>query len=320
MDWHPGDEIPFPRSAALRGLTQEEQKAQAERCPCRGSDDYCPCQNAPDAITRKEWGLEPARRDNTYTLLAARGNPSIPTAMFNVADLLRQIANGRDPNDDIAGAPLLAYWQRTAKTFLPALVEPSPLDEPFHRLLDFARSSAIALRQLRQEYRSPSANFPTSVPIPYAQDAADVIERLVGAIEARAVAAPPPPVQQGEAEEHVQMFVLPNGLEAVCIGGRWGGWLMWRHPDGQWISKAKLVEIDPSEGLPAAFKDLASNPPPSHEERLREALEEIAGQRTSAEHADDSGHVIYGDFVAGYDGCVNRARRALSHADGDGNG
>lgn len=33
------------------GLSEAEQKAQGERCACRGSDDYCPCQNAPDAKT-----------------------------------------------------------------------------------------------------------------------------------------------------------------------------------------------------------------------------------------------------------------------------
>lgn len=33
-------------------LTQAEQKAQGARCGCRGADDYCGCQNRPDAITR----------------------------------------------------------------------------------------------------------------------------------------------------------------------------------------------------------------------------------------------------------------------------
>lgn len=41
----------------MRGLTEDELKAQAERCPCRGADDMCVCQNAPDATTRKAWGL-----------------------------------------------------------------------------------------------------------------------------------------------------------------------------------------------------------------------------------------------------------------------
>ena len=41
---------PKPKSDYL-GLSVEEQKAQAERCGCRGIDDYCPCQNSPDSAT-----------------------------------------------------------------------------------------------------------------------------------------------------------------------------------------------------------------------------------------------------------------------------
>ncbi|MFA6984609.1 MAG: hypothetical protein WC213_00185 [Arenimonas sp.] len=36
------------------GLSDAEQKAQAARCGCRGSDDYCACQNVPDATTKAE--------------------------------------------------------------------------------------------------------------------------------------------------------------------------------------------------------------------------------------------------------------------------
>lgn len=32
-------------------LSVGEQAAQAARCACRGADDYCPCQNAPDRET-----------------------------------------------------------------------------------------------------------------------------------------------------------------------------------------------------------------------------------------------------------------------------
>lgn len=28
----------------------------------------------------------------------------------------------------------------------------------------------------------------------------------------------------------------------VCVGGRFDGWLMWKHPDGQWVSVRKLVQ------------------------------------------------------------------------------
>ena len=36
------------------GLTRAEQIAQGQRCDCRGSDDYCPCQNSVSAATRRE--------------------------------------------------------------------------------------------------------------------------------------------------------------------------------------------------------------------------------------------------------------------------
>lgn len=46
-----------PATPAVRGLTPAELKAQGERCPCNGADDYCVCQNVPDAVTAREWGL-----------------------------------------------------------------------------------------------------------------------------------------------------------------------------------------------------------------------------------------------------------------------
>lgn len=40
-----------PQSNAVSGITYHEQKSQAARCPCKGSDDWCPCQNTPDRAT-----------------------------------------------------------------------------------------------------------------------------------------------------------------------------------------------------------------------------------------------------------------------------
>jgi hypothetical protein len=34
-----------------------------------------------------------------------------------------------------------------------------------------------------------------------------------------------------------------SGDFAVCIGGRWDGWLFQRHPDGQWVSQRKLERV-----------------------------------------------------------------------------
>lgn len=181
-------------------IIEAQSKALAE---ANGTLKYCEAQWSDergtmiDKLQDLRAQLEEARdalkrKDNTYTSLAMAGNPSIPTAMFNVADLLKQIAEGRDPNDNISDAhTLLDYWQTTARTFLPALVASSPLDEEFSNLLVFARQSASTLRQIRQEHRSRSANFPSMVPVPYAQDAAEVIERLVRTIEARALTPTP---------------------------------------------------------------------------------------------------------------------------------
>ena len=36
-----------------------------------------------------------------------------------------------------------------------------------------------------------------------------------------------------------RVFVLPSGEGVIC-GGRWDGWLCWRHPDGQWVTAQRL--------------------------------------------------------------------------------
>jgi hypothetical protein len=42
-------------------------------------------------------------------------------------------------------------------------------------------------------------------------------------------------------------ILVISGLDAgVCVGGRWDGWLMTHHPDGQWVSQRKLARIDPA--------------------------------------------------------------------------
>lgn len=43
-----------PAPATEDGLTEAEQRAQGQRCGCRGADDYCGCQNVPDAETRRQ--------------------------------------------------------------------------------------------------------------------------------------------------------------------------------------------------------------------------------------------------------------------------
>lgn len=35
-------------------------------------------------------------------------------------------------------------------------------------------------------------------------------------------------------------FLLIDNDQAVCVGGRFDGWLMQRHPDGQWVTVKSL--------------------------------------------------------------------------------
>ena len=64
-------------------------------------------------------------------------------------------------------------------------------------------------------------------------------------------------VQIAEAiDEHVERTALLDRMQAVrmivvepdravCVGGRYDGWLMHRHPDGQWITVRKLGQEQP---------------------------------------------------------------------------
>ena len=42
-----------------------------------------------------------------------------------------------------------------------------------------------------------------------------------------------------------------KGEIGYCNAGRWAGWIFWRHPDGQWVSLAKIPD-DKSADRPAA--------------------------------------------------------------------
>ncbi len=54
-----------------------------------------------------------------------------------------------------------------------------------------------------------------------------------------------------------RILVLPGGLTGVCVGSRFGGWLMRRHPDGQWVSVVKLQEVDPNPEARSSAGDVA---------------------------------------------------------------
>ena len=42
-----------------------------------------------------------------------------------------------------------------------------------------------------------------------------------------------------------KILIIPNSDYGVCVGGKWDVWLMWRHPDGMWVSKEKLRQTEP---------------------------------------------------------------------------
>lgn len=50
-----------------------------------------------------------------------------------------------------------------------------------------------------------------------------------------------------------EFFKLPDGKFVCCNpGGRFHGWLFYRHPDGQFVSEQKLERVEPQ--IDPAFK------------------------------------------------------------------
>lgn len=47
-----------------------------------------------------------------------------------------------------------------------------------------------------------------------------------------------------------QIAVLDDPRYGVCLEGRWRGWLFRKHPDGHWISQAKLNIVDATADAP----------------------------------------------------------------------
>lgn len=61
---------------------------------------------------------------------------------------------------------------------------------------------------------------------------------------------PCPPVAPVQAE---RVLVLDHHM-GVKVGGRFDGWLMRRHPDGEWVTVRKLPEEDPFKHTPEFMK------------------------------------------------------------------
>ena len=75
------------------------------------------------------------------------------------------------------------------------------------------------------------------------------VKQISDAIDALRAALEQPQVEAATGKDYLQVpagFVLlqtENGkpVYSACLdGGRFHGWLMWKHPDGQWVSKRKL--------------------------------------------------------------------------------
>jgi hypothetical protein len=47
------------------------------------------------------------------------------------------------------------------------------------------------------------------------------------------------------SEQTKVRMLLVESDRAVCVGGRWDGWLFWLHPNGGWVSARKLPETEP---------------------------------------------------------------------------
>jgi hypothetical protein len=137
-----------------------------------------------DKVHRIE--MVPEAYARLVTAITRHSGP-IPSGYFNLVDLLQKIASPTsNPNLDVAGLTMMDYWRRDAEHLLPAVKSGEiTVDEETWNLMQDAAVTAQSLRNLREEYRSRSANFPTSVPVQWAQDGAKVIEGLIAAFKAR---------------------------------------------------------------------------------------------------------------------------------------
>ena len=64
-----------------------------------------------------------------------------------------------------------------------------------------------------------------------------------------------------------QIFALSTGFAVCCNpGGRLHGWLLRKHPDGQWVSVEKLIDVASSNAIDATgWAEAAFDSPPERE-------------------------------------------------------
>lgn len=75
-------------------------------------------------------------------------------------------------------------------------------------------------------------------------------QQIILAIDLDAQAALDRYVQEAvEKTTRVKPRIIPfhtMGNFGVCVGGRWDGWVMVKHPDGYWVSHHKPDPVDPA--------------------------------------------------------------------------
>lgn len=59
--------------------------------------------------------------------------------------------------------------------------------------------------------------------------------------------------------ENPKIAVLDDPRFGVCLDGHWRGWLFRKHPDGHWVSQAKLDLVDALADAPF-FRSITGGP------------------------------------------------------------
>ena len=76
------------------GLTLQEMRDQARRCPCGGVDDYCLCQNVPDRKTRAARAQAAGRATLEEDRAMPKTEMTIEQLKEQLAALLRRASEG----------------------------------------------------------------------------------------------------------------------------------------------------------------------------------------------------------------------------------
>lgn len=56
-------------------------------------------------------------------------------------------------------------------------------------------------------------------------------------------------LSRAEIAERPRIYIVGDD-HGVCVGGRFDGWFMWKHPDGQWVTIRKLEQEEPRNATP----------------------------------------------------------------------